>query len=342
MTPTNSLSEIVTRINQGSLTEADLQALAQIISSATAQGDRAVAIAGDAQAATITTGDGNVVLNVVFQADGLQIAGQAVQGQAVETLRQLLQGSLPAIEIDWQQVSRSLLNEQIQRLTTNPLTHDEGIAYRTEQVYVPLGLVERKKVSRWGEDVSPEQGSLLYEETEITQKFEQGTFLEQVLRQGQSPRSGGRRIAVIGEPGAGKTTLLQQMARWVAENIEGAIAIWVSLADLQGRSVESYLLEQWLPAVVQQQGWAEVSTQVKDAFVEQVNAERVWLLLDGVDEMPVAAGNPLSEMERQVRLGRLLAQSRIVLTCRLNLWDGDRHALDTFDVYRTLELGLTH
>jgi energy-coupling factor transporter ATP-binding protein EcfA2 len=302
-----------------------------------AQGDRAVAIAGDAQAATITTGDGNVVLNVVFQADGLQIAGQSVRGQAVEMLRQLLQGSLSAIEIDWQKASRSLLNEQIQRLTTNPLTRPENVTFQTDQVYVPLGLVERKKVSRRGEDVSPEQGSLLYEETEITRKFEHGDFLEQVLQRGQSPRSGGRRIAVIGEPGAGKTTLLQQMARWVAENIEGAIAIWVSLADLQGRSVEDYLLGQWLPAVVQQQGRAEASTQVKDAFVGLFQAGRVWLLLDGVDEMPVAAGNPLGEMDRQVRLGGLLGQARLVLTCRLNLWDGDRHALDTFDVYRTLE-----
>jgi predicted NACHT family NTPase len=337
MTLPNSLSEIVTRINQGSLTEADLQALSQIIGSAIAQGDRAVAISGDAQAATITTGDGNLVLNIVFQADGLQIAGKAMQGQAVETLRQLLQGGLAAIEIDWQQVSRSLLNEQIQRLTTNPLTHAEGIAYRTEQVYVPLGLVERKKVARRGEDVSPEQGSLLYEETEITRKFEHEDFLEQVLQGGQSPRSGGRRIAVIGEPGAGKTTLLQQMARWVAENIEGAIVVWVSLADLQGRLVEDYLLEQWLLSAVQQQGRAEVSMLVKDAFVAQVNVGRVWLLMDGVDEMPVVAGSPLGEMERQVRLGGLLGQARMVLTCRLNLWDGDRHALDTFDVYRTLE-----
>lgn len=337
MTLSNSLLEIVTRINQGSLTETDLQALSQVIRCAIAKGDRAVAIAGDAQGATITTGNGNVVLNVSFQNDGLQIAGQSVQGQAVETLRQLLQGNLSAVEIDWQQVSRSLLNEQIQRLTTNPLTHAEGIVYQTEQVYVPLGLVERKKVSRRGEDVSPEQGSSLYEETEITRKFEHEDFLEQVLRRGQSPKSRGKRIAVIGEPGAGKTTLLQQMARWVAENIEGAIVIWVSLADLQRRSVGDYLLEQWLPAAVQQQGRAEASTKVKDTFVEQVNAGRVWLLLDGVDEMAVATGNPLNEMESQVRVGGLLAQSRIVLTCRLNLWDGDRHALDTFDVYRTLE-----
>ncbi|MFQ4137383.1 NACHT domain-containing protein [Nodosilinea sp. PGN35] len=267
------------------------------------------------------------------------LIGDHLDRALLEEVRDLLRSQLtpPPPDIDWQQVSRSLLNEQIQRLTTNPLTHAEGIAYRTEQVYVPLGLVERKKVPRRGEEVSPEQGSLLYKETEITRKFEHEDFLEQVLRQGQSPRSGGRRIAVIGEPGAGKTTLLQQMARWVAEHIEGAISIWVSLADLQGRSLEDYLLEQWLPAVVQQQGQAEASTLVKDALVEQFRAGQVWLLLDGVDEMPVAEGNPLGEMERQVRLGGLLAQARIVLTCRLNLWDGDRHALDTFDVYRTLE-----
>ena len=144
-------------------------------------------------------------------------------------LRSLLQEILkPKVEIDWPKVSRILLEHQIERLTSNPLTHNEGIAYRTEQVYVPLGLVERKKVSRRREDVSPEQGSLLYEETEITRKFEHEDFLEQVLRQGQSPRSGGRRIAVIGEPGVGKTTLLQQMARWATENMEGAITIALS------------------------------------------------------------------------------------------------------------------
>lgn len=81
----------------------------------------------------------------------------------------------------------------------------------------------------------------------------------------------------------------------------------------------------------------EASTQVKNTLVVQFRLGRVWLWLDGVDEIPRELGNPLSEVERQVRLGGLLFQARIVLTCRLNLWDGDRHALDTFDVYRALE-----
>ncbi|MEA5447556.1 NACHT domain-containing protein [Leptolyngbya sp. CCNP1308] len=328
----------IDRILNGHPDDADWLQLQQLRLGAVAPGSQSVAINQSADGATITTGDGNHILNIVFQANGLRVGERDYQGDGAEMLRSLLQEILkPKIEIDWPKVSRILLEHQIERLTSNPLTRNEGIAYRTEQVYVPLGLVERKKVSRRREDVSPEQGSLLYEETEITRKFEHEDFLEQVLRRGQSPRSGGRRIAVIGEPGAGKTTLLQQMARWVSEKIAGAISIWVSLADLQGRSLEDYLLEQWLPAMVQQQGQAEASTLVKDALAAQFRAGHVWLLLDGVDEMPVVAGNPLGEMERQARLGGLLTQARIVLTCRLNLWDGDRHALDTFDVYRTLE-----
>ncbi|PHM05996.1 NACHT domain-containing protein [Nostoc sp. 'Peltigera malacea cyanobiont' DB3992] len=240
------------------------------------------------------------------------------------------------VQIDWLQVSSFLLNEQ-QRLTTNPLTLGEGITYRTEQVYVPLGLVERKKQSRRREDVSPEKGSELYRETEITQTFENKQFLEQVLRDRQSPKSQGRRIAIIGEPGTGKTTLLQQIAQWVSKEIEQSIVIWVSLAELRSRELESYLLEVWLQAVARQTGQAQASTQVQDDFVAQFNQGLVWLLLDGADEMQTTVGNPLGEIEQQIRTGTLLQKAQIVLSCRLNLWDGGGNTLDSFDNYRTLE-----
>ncbi|WP_414755842.1 NACHT domain-containing protein [Anabaena sp. CCY 9910] len=246
------------------------------------------------------------------------------------------QPSQQKIDIDWHQVSSSLLDEHL-RLTTNPLTFGEGITYQTEQVYVPLGLVERKKQSRRKEDVLPEKGSELYHETEITQTFEHHQFLKQVLRDRQSPRSQGRRIAIIGELGAGKTTLLQQIAQWVSKEIEQSVVIWVSLADLRSHDLESYLLEVWLQGIARTAGQAEASTQVKDDFVAQFNRGLVWLVLDGVDEMPVTDGNPLGEIERQIRQGGLLQQARIVISCRLNLWDDGRNTLDSFDNYRTLE-----
>lgn len=245
------------------------------------------------------------------------------------------------VEIDWYQVSCSLLNEQ-QRLTTNPLTSSEGITYQTEQVYVPLGLVERKKQTQRSEDVLPEQGSELYREREITQTFDNKKFLEQVLRDRQSPRSYGRRIAIIGEPGAGKTTLLQQIAQWVSKEIVQSVVIWVSLADLRSRELESYLLEVWLQAVARKIGQAEASTQVKDDFVSQFNQGLVWLLLDGVDEIQATVGNPLGEIEQQIRTGSLLQQARIVVSCRLNVWDISSNALYSFDNYRTLEFSYPH
>ena len=273
----------------------------------------------------------------IGEAEGIKI-GDSLNTELLEEIRDLLrsQSVTSDLDIDWQKMSQVML-EEYQRLTTNPLTAGEGVFHSSDRVYVRLGLVERKRKARHKEDVSPEKGSELYQETEITQRFKNKEFLEQVLKLGQSPKSQGKRIAIIGEPGAGKTTLLQHIAKWVTEQIEEAIVIWISLADLRGQELEFYLLEKWLQAVARRLGQAEVTPQVKDAFVTQFQQGRVWLLLDGVDEMQVSSVNPLSEISQQVRMGGLLSQAKIVLTCRVNLWDSNYNALDTFDTYRTLE-----
>ena len=252
-----------------------------------------------------------------------------------------------SLEIAWHEVSRQLLENQLQ-LTTNPMTRSENIGYSVEQVYVPLGLVERKKVPRQKGDVSPERGSELYgeyrykeqalkksessqdfeiEEIEVTQKFEYEQFLEQVLQQGQSPKSRGKKVAIVGEPGSGKTTLLQQIALWVSTQLPTSIVIWVSLADLEKKSLKEYIYDQWLTLIVEHYCHAEVSAQVKDAFIAQCQQGNVWLMLDGLDEMPVIA-NPLEERG-------WIEGTRSVLTCRVNLWTGK--PLAGFDVFRTLE-----
>ncbi|MEH2303305.1 MAG: HEAT repeat domain-containing protein [Nostoc sp.] len=211
-----------------------------------------------------------------------------------------------------------------------------------------MGLVERKKPSKHKDnispeqksdkaqgDISPEQGSELYKETEITKTFEHDAFLEEVLKQKNTPKSQGKRIAIIGEPGAGKTTLLQQIADWVSREIHQSIVIWVSLADLRGQELKSYLFESWLTQVAEKIGKAEATEQLKNDFVALFNQNNVWLLLDGLDEM--SASNPLTEIARQFREAGLISQARIVLTCRVNLWDGGSNALDDFDTYRSLD-----
>ncbi|MGI8501838.1 MAG: NACHT domain-containing protein [Hassallia sp.] len=217
------------------------------------------------------------------------------------------------------------------------MTSAEGVNLQVNDVYVPLGLVERKKPSKRQGDVSPEQGSELYKETEITKTFEHDAFLEEVLKQQNTPKSKGKRIAIIGEPGAGKTTLLQQIADWVSREIHQSIVIWVSLADLREKELKSYLFETWLTQVAEKTGKAEVTKQLKDDFVALLNQNNVWLLLDGLDEMSASSGSPLTEIARQFREAGLISQARIVLTCRVNLWDGSINALDDFDIYRSLD-----
>ncbi|MEG3971516.1 HEAT repeat domain-containing protein [Microcoleus sp. T2B6] len=258
----------------------------------------------------------------------------------IEQLKALLEeivekSQIAYVPIDWQAICQQILDEkEQQRLSSNQLTFGN---HQIDDVYVPLGLVERQKVTQRREDVAAEEGSDLYREKEVTQKFEHSEFLEQVIQQGSSPKSDGKRLGIIGEPGAGKTTLLRQIANWVAAGISEAIVIWVSLADLQGKELETYLFDNWLLAAINRIGKAEATAEIKDDFLAQFNAERVWLVLDGADEMAVGDGNPLAEIERQIRTGGCIQKARIVLSCRQNAWDAIGTALDTFDTYRTLE-----
>jgi HEAT repeat protein/type II secretory pathway predicted ATPase ExeA len=236
------------------------------------------------------------------------------------------------LEIDWRQVCRDMLQAQNQRrLTTNPLTAGDGVAFELDEIYVPLGLVERRQRSRLVGDVYPEQGSRIYKseaQDEIVQTFQHDEFFEQVLRQGRS-----RRIAIIGEPGAGKTTLLQKIAAWVLDNTEDT-PIWISLADLQGKSIERYLLSNWLKAATRK---VRVTDAMQEALGELFNNKQVWLLLDGVDEMVMGTQSHTSLQWIANQITGWVADARVVLTCRLNLWDVGKNALEAFETYRNLD-----
>ena len=229
------------------------------------------------------------------------------------------------------QVCQQMLAEK-RRLTTNPLTANDGSSFDRENLYVPLGLIERKRQPQRSDNLCAEAGSKLYQPTdyEILQQFENDEFFDRVLLQGQTPKSRGRRIAVIGEPGSGKTTLLQHLGDRLFAETEPDVAIWVSLADLQGKTIEEYLLQVWLKDAF---STARVTPEMEDALVELFNRGRAWLLLDGVDEM--AADNPLGAIASQIR--GWVAKAKVILTCRLNVWDGGKNALEGFDIYRNLD-----
>ncbi len=214
-------------------------------------------------------------------------------------------------------------------LTTNELLFaDDEMKFELEAIHVPLALLERTKPKKCSENISAEQGSRLYEpsDEDKEKKLKHKDFLEQIIRDGVG-KTQGHRIALIGEPGAGKTTQLQTIAFWILNNNLG-LPIWISLADLQGKSVENYLLQDWLKKALKLRDVQEEHKNALEKLFKNKN-NRVWLLLDAADEMSLL--QPLTEISQQ--LEEWIEDARVVLTCRMNVWEANGGALADFETY---------
>jgi energy-coupling factor transporter ATP-binding protein EcfA2 len=241
-------------------------------------------------------------------------------------------------QINWREVSLKVLEVQKQESLTSYVMGAVG-SRKVPDVYVPLGLVERKDKPRVGSNLDPSQSVIPEKETTVS--ISHNDFFDGVLKQGESPNSKGRRIAVIGEPGAGKTTLLQT----IAATIDG-IPIWIELSDLkQGQTLEDFLENHWLKhslSIIREYcadlvpSLRAASDGLKEALTEVFETGQVWLLLNGVDEMAASIGQPLSWVSDQLKHG-WVSQAKAVISCRLNLWSISGDRLPDFDVYRNLD-----
>ena len=229
--------------------------------------------------------------------------------------------------LNWNEICcQTLERDNHKRLTTNPLTSADGVTFALDEVYVPLGLVKRNQRERRSGDVHPGKGSQLYEseDGDVSETLTLDNFLQRLESKESS------RIAVLGEPGAGKTTLLQKISAWLADNTE-YLPIWISLADLQGKSLEDYLIEDWLKVATRKR---RISPEMEDDFCEQFNQGRVWLLLDAVDEMAIESSLALSKIADYLK--GWVADASVIITCRLNVWDAGKNVLSDFDTFRNL------
>jgi transcriptional regulator with XRE-family HTH domain len=130
--------------------------------------------------------------------------------------------------INWHEVCGKVLARQREEQRLRRQATERGFELN---VYVPLGLVERKHQQRRRGDVSLEEVYQLSEEV-ITKEYDNDQFLTEVIEPGRS-----RRIAIIGEPGAGKTTLQEKIAVWIHNKNKG-LPICIPLGGLQGKSLE--------------------------------------------------------------------------------------------------------
>lgn len=237
----------------------------------------------------------------------------------------------PDIDVDiseWQELCQTML-EGRESLTTNQFTARDGIRFRVNDDILPVGLVKRSQQRLFDKDFppKPENGSELYKPK--GKNVECDDFLK-LFKDVNSEEP--QRIAIVGYPGDGKTTWLQKIAFWVLDNTDNLL-IWISLGDLKGKTIEEYLLEDWLKGAYKKR---IVEEKIQNNFVEQFNNGRVWLLLDGVDEIAAQPVDALATVARQ--LNGWIGEAGVALTCRINVWDDSKNALEDFDTYQVLGL----
>ncbi|MCL1464649.1 HEAT repeat domain-containing protein [Argonema galeatum] len=115
--------------------------------------------------------------------------------------------------------------------------------------------------------------------------------------------------------------------------------ICIRLADLRSSTIADYLLNNWLSKALQFIDYdaENVTPEIRKEFKQLFAAGKVCLLLDGVDEM--AATSPIEALATiREQLTDWVGKARVVLTCRLNVWDAAiSNTLTDFDTYKTLE-----
>jgi predicted NACHT family NTPase len=235
----------------------------------------------------------------------------------------------PATPIDWRETCR--VAAQTKRQAANTFfANDLGRKIDLNEIHVPLGLIERQQKPQRRDDFSPQTGSQAYQEAEKLTPLSYDEFCEKVLANSDSPKSKGKRLAVIGEPGAGKTTQLLKIGDRILAETE-YLPVWISLAEVK-KPLCQYLIEDWLRIAAGKLD-AAPAEWVKE-FKELLTAGKIWLLLDGADEMGIA--DSLGTLSPQLR-ERVFDKVRIVISCRLNIWEATGNSLSDFDTYRMLD-----
>ncbi|WP_165790156.1 NACHT domain-containing protein, partial [Cuspidothrix issatschenkoi] len=234
------------------------------------------------------------------------------------------------ININWVQVCHKMLEEQQEQQRIRRKASAMGYEVN---VHVPLGLVERKQQQRRNENVERKEIYQLEPEV-ITKTYQHQDFLQEVINKGYQGKN--KHIAIVGEPGAGKTTLLNAIASDIKDK-NHKLPIFISLGSLQGMTLADYILKKWLPDAIRLINivpTSEIEAQLQTEFYQG----NFYLLLDGVDEMGESSSiQALNKIYQE--LTNWLGQARVILTCRLNVWDATvtNNILPGFNTFKTQE-----
>jgi predicted NACHT family NTPase len=92
---------------------------------------------------------------------------------------------------------------------------------------------------------------------------------------------------------------------------EDIIVAWVPLAAVEDYNLAGYLKGSWIGDFIKLD---ESNIDHLKSFQALADAGRVWLLLDGADEM---GGEALSKLETTLQQEKWAQSTRAIITCRL-------------------------
>ncbi|MBE9011573.1 NACHT domain-containing protein [Pseudanabaenaceae cyanobacterium LEGE 13415] len=217
----------------------------------------------------------------------------------------------------------------LKQLEMNMLKKDKGT--EVADIYIPNRLAE----------IIPAHATD-FNRISSTKIYEQSEFFNVVLQPAIAVARVPQRFALVGEPGIGKTRALQQIGNWINWNQANPdhIAIWVSLSDLKpGQSLESYLRRTWFPKTTRQ---AKLSQVTWDQAERLFLTGRVWLMLDGGDELASSYSSPIDHLMQEILRSSWLSRSSVILTCRLTLWKANLGSFSTFKTYQLEKFSAEH
>lgn len=244
------------------------------------------------------------------------------------------------LNIDWQQVCQAIWKNSLSIHSLK--TPSKDIEAQWEALNLSLEFISQ--------DTQTYPQSENIEIKEISHNYNQKQFCEQVLRLGKS-QTKGRKLAIIGESCTGKTTFLNQIVSWILENTKD-LPVWISIAELGETPIKEYLQKKWLKRVAKTED--ELTQEWQKSLDELLDSGRVWLLLDGVEKMPIEqmekmlmtlnggekyplkSLDPLSTTIQQLQ--GWTDKTRIILTGDQAIASVNKNALSSFDIFRPLDL----
>jgi len=145
------------------------------------------------------------------------------------------------------------------------------------------------------------------------------------------PEAAAHRLAVLGEAGAGKSTLLSHLARQILEDGLG-LAVQFHFQQLGQADMLNAIDRVWLPSL------GATGPSYLHAVQQLAGQRRLWILIDGVDEVGLTHREPLAQIARG--LGGVLQGAHVVVASRHAYWYHGVNDLHGFKVYDLEVLGV--